>query len=378
VFIGSLHPSGNLFEERAQISLNEALNAHNNMRTALIEEGVPTVKIIEEVLKDADRTKLLDAAKKALEFHAATPTDREDLISSEYERLDHMTNEELFDILILQPRVSLVTAEQNTPFVAEPAMRPLSNLVFTRDQQIVTAKGLILGALNSPQRAPEVSLLKLVWETLGIPIAGQVENPGKLEGGDFIPISKELCLVGVGLRSNIDAVNQLMENDLFGTEKVAVIVDEYDKSQDRMHLDTVFNIVDKERVVILEDIIGESNPKRRMVNLYTRKDGKYTLDGEPIEFSNFLKNLGYNLITVTNDQQLQYICNFVNLGPTTTNSKGVILSVNKDLEELLVRNGYEGKVRYVDYRGITKMYGAAHCTTQVFRRQFPTNQIIDL
>jgi arginine deiminase len=344
------------------------------MRTALIEEGVPTVKIIEEVLKDADRTKLLDAAKKALEFLADTPTDREDLISSEYERLDHMTNEELFDILILQPRVSLVTAEQNTPFVAEPAMRPLSNLVFTRDQQIVTAKGLILGALNSPQRAPEVSLLKLVWETLGIPIAGQVENPGKLEGGDFIPISKELCLVGVGLRSNIDAVNQLMENDLFGTEKVAVIVDEYDKSQDRMHLDTVFNIVDKERVVILEDIIGESNPKRRMVNLYTRKDGKYTLDGEPIEFSNFLKNLGYNLITVTNDQQLQYICNFVNLGPTTTNSKGVILSVNKDLEELIVRNGYEGKVRFVDYRGITKMYGAAHCTTQVFRRQFPTNQ----
>jgi len=284
--------------------------------------------------------------------------------------LEHLTNEALFDIILLRPMVTLAASERNTPLVAQfTAVHPLSNLVFTRDQQIVTAKGLVLANLNSPQRSGETTVLRLVWEILGVPIRGSVEEPGKLEGGDFIPIDKELCLIGVGLRTNMEAVKQLMDQDLWGTKSVGVVIDQNDQSQDRMHLDTVFNIVDQQRVVILEDVIGESNPKKRIVELYHRQpDGSYKKDPKTTEFGEFLRQRGYNLITVTHQQQLKYICNFVNLGKNEVNPKGVILSVNEDLKKLLEDNGYEGKVRFVDYRGITKMYGAAHCTTQVFRK----------
>lgn len=40
----------------------------------------------------------------------------------------------------------------------------------------------------------------------------------------------------VGLRSNMYAVNYMMERDLFGTRKVAVVKDYFDQDQQRMHL----------------------------------------------------------------------------------------------------------------------------------------------
>lgn len=43
-----------------------------------------------------------------------------------------------------------------------------------------------------------------------------------------------------------------MKNDLFGTKRVAVVIDKYDLNLDRMHLDTIFNIVNKNTVVLFE------------------------------------------------------------------------------------------------------------------------------
>jgi arginine deiminase len=34
----------------------------------------------------------------------------------------------------------------------------------------------------------------------GLPIIGEIEAPGYLEGGDFFPMGRDLALVGVGLR----------------------------------------------------------------------------------------------------------------------------------------------------------------------------------
>lgn len=56
------------------------------------------------------------------------------------------------------------------------------------------------------------------------------------------------------MRSNEIAVQQCMEEDLFGTERVAVVKDEGDRSQDRMHLDCVFSILSNDTVILLSDI----------------------------------------------------------------------------------------------------------------------------
>ena len=55
------------------------------------------------------------------------------------------------------------------------------------------------------------------FHKLGLPVVGEVRAPGYLEGGDFFPCGRDLAMVGVGLRSNVEACKQLMAEDLLGT-----------------------------------------------------------------------------------------------------------------------------------------------------------------
>jgi hypothetical protein len=65
----------------------------------------------------------------------------------------------------------------------------------------------------------------------GLPIAGRIVEPGFLEGGDFFPMGQDLALVGVGLRSNVEACQQLMDKDLLGTRRLGVVRDDFDRDQ---------------------------------------------------------------------------------------------------------------------------------------------------
>ena len=141
-----------------------------------------------------------------------------------------------------------------------------------------------------------------------------------------------------------------MERDLFGTATVAVVHDRLDCSQDRMHLDTVLNIVDERRVVALEDILGPESPKRRLVQRYSRDPmgGQYSKNGTEVELSVFLRQEGFQVIPATNAQQLAYFINFVNLGVPPqdlamwANQRPVILGVHPELPAVLARHGFKG------------------------------------
>lgn len=65
----------------------------------------------------------------------------------------------------------------------------------------------------------------------GLPVLGEVSGGGYLEGGDFFPAGEDLCFMGIGLRSNLDACMQLMKNDWLGTRRVAVVKDDFDQNQ---------------------------------------------------------------------------------------------------------------------------------------------------
>ena len=56
----------------------------------------------------------------------------------------------------------------------------------------------------------------------------------------------------LGLRSNVDACMQLMDRDLLGTRRLAVVRDDFDRHQDRMHLDCVFSTLGGRCCIMLE------------------------------------------------------------------------------------------------------------------------------
>jgi arginine deiminase len=55
-------------------------------------------------------------------------------------------------------------------FTATYKFSPLSNIVFTRDQQITTKKGIVMTRLSSAQRANEVKVMKFVHQKLGLKV----------------------------------------------------------------------------------------------------------------------------------------------------------------------------------------------------------------
>lgn len=113
-----------------------------------------------------------------------------------------MSAEQLTDVILCGPKVHVAPSFRDTGFTASYSFDPLTNVQFTRDQQVTTRRGIVMARLRSVQRSKEVELLKFCFRKIGLPIVGEVQAPGYLEGGDFYPAGKDLCLIGIGLRSN--------------------------------------------------------------------------------------------------------------------------------------------------------------------------------
>jgi hypothetical protein len=189
-----------------------------------------------------------------------------------------------------------------------------------------------------------------------------------LEGGDFFPAGVDLAFLGIGLRSNMEACQYLLDKDLFGTQRVAVVKDFFDQHQQRMHLDTVFNIIAPKVCLMLKDIQGKDSPLRRLVDEYKKNErGEYFLARHDIEFLQYVQEQGYTVITLTNEMQIAYGCNGLNLGNNT------LITVDRMTAKFIARsNQFRGKIICVDFSNNTNMFGSVHCCSQVISRRAPT------
>eukprot|EP00879_Flechtneria_rotunda_P005256 GHRR01005541.1.p1 GENE.GHRR01005541.1~~GHRR01005541.1.p1 ORF type:complete len:392 (+),score=108.32 GHRR01005541.1:604-1779(+) len=368
---------GSLYERPVNIDTAQA--QHAAFRETLRAHGV-RVLTVREILafgveeRMGARVELEDLAAETLTYKLAQGTKESDLaesdryyLSNEYKRrvVSAMGTSQLIEICLINPTVTLIPSYRDTGLTASYTFEPLSNLVYTRDQQITTCKGIVMGRLRSQQRQREVDLMRYCFRKLGLPIAGDIVEPGYLEGGDFFPLGQDLALVGVGLRSNVEACQQLMDKDLLGTRRLGVVRDDFDRDQDRMHLDCVFSVLGEDCCIMLETIMGEDSSKRRLVDEYIRDktSGKYKLARQGVEFAAFMKGEGYSIVPITHEHQLAYACNVLNLG------KGRIISVHQPSARQIVKHeAFKGDVQVLDFSSVTSMYGSVHCASQVVRR----------
>jgi len=72
------------------------------------------------------------------------------------------------------------------------------------------------------------------------------------------------------------------------------------RAQDRMHLDCVFSILGDDVCLMLEEMMGEDSPTRRLVDEYSRPEpGKpYALSRQGVEFADYMRDNGYHIIPV--------------------------------------------------------------------------------
>ncbi len=83
-----------------------------------------------------------------------------------------MSTAQLIDTIMINPTVLLQPSGRDTGLTATYSFQPLSNLVYTRDQQITTCRGIVMGRLRSLQRQLEVDLMAFCFEKLGMLCVG--------------------------------------------------------------------------------------------------------------------------------------------------------------------------------------------------------------
>ena len=280
--------------------------------------------------------------------------------------LSNLSKDHLIDLLLLHPSVTITVDKSSTGFsITEIPVSPLSNIVFTRDQQITTAKGVVFGRLAAPQRRFESFLMEAVYRQLGVAPLGRIKAPGVLEGGDFIPAGYDLAFIGVGQRTNFAAVRQLLREDLFGTKRVVVVENVRDDSSSTTHLDTIFSLIDRKICICLDRVAQDDSRFMRIAHEYVRKGPVYIEEAQ-MPFGKWLRNEGFTVVMATLEQRDERFISNLHLG-RDANGKSKILAINRDVASTLQRHGFDGTVLYTDFSPIISMFGGVHSTTQVMR-----------
>lgn len=363
LFDGVIHPYAGLFEY--YFDVDKAAEEHRGYIEALERNGVE-VYTVHELLSQAPMDKLRSCAMSALTYDTSALTDTAVAENEAYRLsiIDQMSRADLIRCILMRPTVMLRHTDNNTGVEATYTHSPLMNLYFTRDQSITTPRGHIIAQMNSTQRADETQIVALCYEQLGVKPILTITGEGRLEGGDYLR-GGTLSYIGCGMRTNLDAIEQIMRADAFGHDTVAVVND-HKWWQMQMHLDTYFNIIDKDLCTLVESryLAKEGDPEWVTVDLYTRKPGEkdYTLTQREIPLIEFLKQRGFTIIPIKLEDELHYANNFLTIAPRHIMAVG---NQSKELQDAFSKHGV--KVEWIPLETLIKGYGAAHCMTQVIK-----------
>jgi len=87
----------------------------------------------------------------------------------------------------------------------------LADSVFTYDPSFVVGEGAIVLRPGKELRVGEAALHRRFYHRLGIPILGEIEAPGMVEGGDLFWIDDTTLAAGRGFRTNQHGIDQLAD-----------------------------------------------------------------------------------------------------------------------------------------------------------------------
>lgn len=163
--------------------------------------------------------------------------------------------------------------------------------IYCRDAAIATDFGLIICNMGKPGRASEPQAEKEAFEMYQMKILGEIKAPGTLEGGDVCWLDEKTLAVGQTYRTNSEGIRQLGDYLApYGINILTVPLPHYKGPTDVFHLMSILSPVDKNLAVVYSHLM-------------------------PIIFRNELKNRGYQLIEVPDEEFESMGCNVLATAP---------------------------------------------------------------
>jgi N-dimethylarginine dimethylaminohydrolase len=185
------------------------------------------VKHPREGFRDARR---IDAEWRALQFTAAPDLDR---ALAEYDAF----------------LAALSEAGGNVHSLPDATDAGLDS-IYVRDASVLVPSGVVLARMGKAARAAEPEAQADLFATIGVPIAGRIEPPGQLEGGDIVWFDARTVAVGRGYRTNDAGIKQFQALAGPDVEIIVVPLPHWRGSSDVFHLMSMISPVDHDLAVV--------------------------------------------------------------------------------------------------------------------------------
>jgi N-dimethylarginine dimethylaminohydrolase len=211
--------------------------------------------------------------------------------------------------------------------------------LYVRDASIVCSRGVILCRMGKRLRAAEPDAQKAAYRNLGIPVVGEITEPGRLEGGDVVWLDDRTIAVGHGYRTDDEGILQLRA--LLGDsidELIVVPLPHWRGPGDVLHLMSLISPIDRDLAVVYSPLL-------------------------PVAFRQRLIAHGCELIEVAHEEFETMGTNVLALGPRDC----VMLAGNPQTRQALERAG--ARVReYIGNEISVKGAGGPTCLTRPLAR----------
>jgi N-dimethylarginine dimethylaminohydrolase len=208
--------------------------------------------------------------------------------------------------------------------------------MFPRDPLLVVGDKIVISRMKEPSRQGEFGAIQTLLK--GVKPCQLIGTPSDtfLEGGDVIVHDNTLFVGAGGARTSLNAADFLREH--FPEMKVVVFeLAAPDGEEDVLHLDCCLNFIGRNEVLMYPGGFRDAYHVRAQLE-------------------------SYDIITVSNEEQLNFATNVLSLSPSEVVSRPSTQELNEELR----RRGYI--VHEIDFGTVELFGGSFRCATHPLLR----------